>query len=105
MQKPPNMQPMLPKSAPAELYLSRTLDGRRVVSGHLGAEDAAVVEEALQAAGDGLRGKHLRDSSGQGPCAALRHGAVGLARQQGGTDLLDLVLHDVLLLVNRPDGD
>lgn len=36
--------------APSELYLSRTLDGRRELSGHLGAEDAAVVEAAIASA-------------------------------------------------------
>jgi hypothetical protein len=40
-----------PASRPTELHLSETLDGRRELSGHLSAEDAAVVEAAIAAAG------------------------------------------------------
>ena len=40
-----------PASRPSELYLSETLDGRRELSGHVSAEDGAVVEAALAAAG------------------------------------------------------
>ena len=40
-----------PASRPSELYLSETLDGRRELSGHLSAEDDAVVEAAIAAAG------------------------------------------------------
>jgi hypothetical protein len=37
-------------SHPSELHLSETMDGRRELSGHLYAEDAAVVEAAIAAA-------------------------------------------------------
>ena len=36
-----------PAERPSELHLSRTLEGRREISGHLRPEDAAVVEAAL----------------------------------------------------------
>jgi hypothetical protein len=39
-----------PPSRPSEFYLSETLEGRRVPSGHLCVEDAAVVEAAIAAA-------------------------------------------------------
>lgn len=42
-----------PAERPSELYLSRTLDGRTEVAGHLSAEDAAVVEQAMAQAGPG----------------------------------------------------
>jgi len=42
-----------PGERPSELFMSRTLDGRREVSGHLGAEDAAVVEAAMAVADGG----------------------------------------------------
>ena len=40
-----------PASRPSEFYLSETLEGRRELSGHLSAEDDAVVEAAIAAAG------------------------------------------------------
>jgi hypothetical protein len=36
--------------APAELYLSRTMDGRRQLSGHLGPEEGAALEAAIASA-------------------------------------------------------
>jgi 5-methylcytosine-specific restriction protein A len=57
-----------PAERPSELYLSRTLDGRREVSGHLGAEDAAVVEAAIAAA----EGSVPADGEGPLPSAAQR---------------------------------
>jgi len=39
-----------PADKPSELHLWRSLDGRREISGHLGAEDGSVVEAALAAA-------------------------------------------------------
>jgi hypothetical protein len=45
----------------SELRISATLDGRRVLGGHLGAEDAAVVEAALASASAGPPGP------GEGP--------------------------------------
>jgi hypothetical protein len=60
---------------PSELYLSRTLDGRRELSGHLCAEDAAALEEALAAAQPGPAGP-----SGQGPApSAAQRRAEALA--------------------------
>ena len=50
-----------PPERPSELYLSRTLDGRRELSGHLGAEDASVVEAAIAAAEGGV------PADGEGP--------------------------------------
>jgi hypothetical protein len=38
---------------PSELYMSRTMDGRRELSGHLAPADAAVVEAAIAAADGG----------------------------------------------------
>ena len=43
-----------PPERPSELHLSRTLDGRRELSGHLRPEDAAAVESALAAAESGI---------------------------------------------------
>ena len=57
-----------PADRPSELYLSRTLDGRREVSGHLGAEDAALVESAIAAA----EGSIPTDGEGPMPSAAQR---------------------------------
>jgi hypothetical protein len=57
-----------PAERPSELFLSRTLDGRREVSGHLGAEDAAVVEAAIAAA----EGSVPADGEGPMPSAAQR---------------------------------
>jgi hypothetical protein len=42
-----------PADRPSELYLSKTLDGRTEVAGHLSAEDAAVVEQAMAHASPG----------------------------------------------------
>jgi hypothetical protein len=53
---------------PSELYMSRTLDGRRELSGHLGAEDAAVVEAAISAA----QGDVPADGEGPMPTGAQR---------------------------------
>jgi len=50
-----------PAERASELYLSRTLEGRREVSGHLGAEDAGVVEAAIAAAEGGV------PADGEGP--------------------------------------
>ncbi len=57
-----------PPERPSELYLSRTLDGRREVLGHLKAEDAAVVEAAIAAA----EGSDPADGEGPLPSAAQR---------------------------------
>ena len=65
---PPTSGPE-PAERTSQLYLSRTLDGRREVSGHLGAEDAAVVEAAVAAA----EGPATRPTArGQRPSAAQR---------------------------------
>jgi Domain of unknown function (DUF222) len=61
-----------PAERPSELYLSRTLDGRREVSGHLGAEDAAVVEQAMAVA---QRAGVPNDAEGPAPSAAERRAA------------------------------
>jgi 5-methylcytosine-specific restriction protein A len=52
-----------PAERPSELYMSQTLDGRRELSGHLGAEDAGVVEAAMAAAESGV------PADGAGPMA------------------------------------
>jgi hypothetical protein len=57
-----------PAERTSQLYLWRTLDGRREVSGHLGAEDASVVEAALAAA----EGPAPADGEGPASTAAQR---------------------------------
>jgi hypothetical protein len=59
-----------PASRPSELHLSETLDGRRELSGHLSAEDAAVVEAAIAAAS-----RDFDPSELPLPSAAERRGA------------------------------
>lgn len=44
------------KELPSELHISQVLDGRREVSGHFGAADAAVLEAAIAAANQGPPG-------------------------------------------------
>ena len=67
-----------PADRPSELYMSQTLDGRREVSGHLGPEDAGVVEAALAAAQAGAP----PDGAGPMPSGAQRRAEalVGLCR-------------------------
>jgi Domain of unknown function (DUF222) len=60
-----------PGERASELYMSRTLDGRREVSGHLGAEDAAVVEAAIAAAEGGPQ----PDNEGPGLSGGQRRAA------------------------------
>jgi Domain of unknown function (DUF222) len=53
---------------PSELYLSQTMEGRRELSGHLGAEDAAVVEAAIAVA----KGNDRPEGEGPFPTAPER---------------------------------
>ena len=71
-----------PSERPSELYLSRTLYGRRELSGHLSPVDASALEEALAAAG-AMAGS----GPGAGPGSGLGEGASGSAPGAGGPTL------------------
>jgi hypothetical protein len=56
---------------PSEIYLSQTMGGRRELSGHLGGEDAGVVEAAINVA----KGNKLPEGEGPFPSAPERRAA------------------------------